>query len=135
MSSQSSRATLALFVVAFALAPFGCKRKMDVDIPNSTASATTTTPSAKPSASASAAAADDSAEPLAQLSSARVVAPPPAAATGAKPATSGTATAAAAPQPQECSAAVLMRKLGKASEAETLRIKCVEKGGKDPFPK
>jgi len=28
-----------------------------------------------------------------------------------------------------------MRKLGKANEAETLRIKCVEKGGKDPFAK
>ncbi len=36
-------------------------------------------------------------------------------------------------EPQECAAARLMRQLGRTNEAETLRVKCVEKGGKDPF--
>ena len=30
-------------------------------------------------------------------------------------------------------AAKLMRQLGRTNESETLRVKCVEKGGKDPF--
>jgi hypothetical protein len=30
---------------------------------------------------------------------------------------------------------VLMRKLGRETEAQTLRMKCVEKGGKDPLAK
>lgn len=38
-----------------------------------------------------------------------------------------------ATDPQECQAAKLMRQLGRTNEAETLRVKCVEKGGKDPF--
>ncbi len=50
--------------------------------------------------------------------------------------TTATATTTTPPPPSgppECDAAKLMRKLGRTNEAETLRIKCVEKGGKDPF--
>ena len=68
---------------------------------------------------------------------------PPPSATATVPTATTTTTATAPPTvttpppsgPQECAAAVLMRKLGRVTEAETLRIKCVEKGGPDPFPK
>jgi hypothetical protein len=125
-----SQPLLVLLLAAVALAPVACKRKMDDVIPNSTASATAAATSAA-AATASATAADDTSEALAPLSSTKIVAPPPA----ATPKSDAAAPKAAAPAPQECGAAVLMKKLGKVNEAETLRIKCVEKGGKDPFAK
>ncbi|CAN5545502.1 Stk1 family PASTA domain-containing Ser/Thr kinase [soil metagenome] len=49
--------------------------------------------------------------------------------------TTPTATATATTnEPKECQAAKLRRSLGRTNEAETRRNKCVEKGGKDPFP-
>ena len=127
-----SHTLFALLLVGVALAPTACKRKMDDVIPNSTPSATATaSAAAATTASATASAADDTSEPLAPLYSAKIVAPPPA----ATPKSDAAAPKAAAPVPQECGAAVLMKKLGKVNEAETLRIKCVEKGGKDPFAK
>lgn len=127
-----SQPLLVLLLAAVALAPVACKRKMDDVIPNSTASATAAATSATAAtATAKASAADDTGEPLAPLSSAKIVAPPPT----ATPKSDAAAPKAAAPAPQECGAAVLMKKLGKVNEAETLRIKCVEKGGKDPFAK
>jgi hypothetical protein len=57
---------------------------------------------------------------------------PPTVATTLPPPTA-TATAPVPGQPNECAAAKLMRQLGRTNEAETLRVKCVEKGGKDPF--
>jgi hypothetical protein len=48
-------------------------------------------------------------------------------------ATATTTATAASGQPAECEAAKLMQRMGRTNEAQTLRMKCVEKGGKDPF--
>ena len=155
----SLRSLLAPLAITVAIA--GCKRQVDVLIPDSGATVAATT--ATTTTSAPTATTPDPVEPLATLSSGRVAAPMPLAPktgdAGAKPdaATAGTGVATlptgaptglptGAPtgiptglptppgtDPQECQAAKLLRQLGRTNEAETLRVKCVEKGGKDPF--
>lgn len=147
------RSLVAPIVITIAVA--GCKRQVDVLIPDSGASSMTPTASAS-TTTAPTATTPDPVEPLATLSSGRVTAPMPVAPKvgdgGAKPTASTlptglptatptglpTATPTGIPtvpgaDPQECQAAKLMRQLGRTNEAETLRVKCVEKGGKDPF--
>ncbi|CAN5545580.1 hypothetical protein BH09MYX1_BH09MYX1_16370 [soil metagenome] len=145
-------AAASFFLVA------SCKRDVDMVLPDSGAASSASAPVVA-TATATATGTADPIEPLATLSSGRVapypvqappkptdggVAPtgtlPPGVPTGtaglptALPTATATATTpAAGAQPAECEAAKLMRQLGRINEAATLRTKCVEKGGKDPF--
>ena len=126
-----------------------------------TTTTNTGTPTVKlttPSSTNTATATVDTTAPLASLKGTTTTpyVPPTKPIGTGKPPASGTATATASTKPSatstvtvppppsttvapppsgppECEAAKLMRKLGRTNEAETLRVKCVEKGGKDPF--
>lgn len=111
-------------LVALVIAAVGCKKKVDMILPDSGAATTTTAAkTADPTPSASAGA-DDTAPPLATLAPTK--APPVVV---AKPAGSGKPAAGGA-NPPECDAAKVMLANGRQKEYESLKAACLSKGGK-----
>ncbi len=128
--------TLLFVLVAGAVALVGCRKKLDVTVPEADAGAAApvaTVTAAADTASAAATAATDSVEPLASLAPTKP--PPPvvgaAAAKVVKPAASAAAAAAAAGgEPKECALARKMKEKGLMREFDTLSKLCTQKGGK-----
>ena len=125
-------------ILLVALCLGGCKKKVDMIVPDSGTTAT-----AAPSASATTATADSSSaapssDDLAPLASLNPTKPaPPVVGVAAKPHASGSAaavpTGAATPPagaPPECAAALVMQKAGRQKEYDTLKGACLAKGGK-----
>lgn len=101
----------------------GCKKKVDMVIPDA---GVTTAATIKPTAPATVAA-DDTAPPLATLAPTK---PPPMPVVTIKPAGSNAASTPSGVNPPECDAAKVMLANGRQAEYDTLKKACLSKGGK-----
>lgn len=110
--------------IVLTMSSAGCKKKVDMQLPDSGAITPTVKTTAAAETATPAAPTDD--PPLATLAPTKA---PPMPVYTAKPAGSNTA-AAAGPQPPECDAAKVMLANGRQKEFETLKAACLSKGGK-----